>query len=127
MTRDYETPPLPFAGDPDRTCPYCGFEEPNDFLLRNNHAHDSAFATREGICVAMDLTRNHVFYDVQQVLNARTAVAAAELQGQPTKAADRHLRQAEARLTGTVARVREVWPDPTWLTEVLNQLGDDAS
>ena len=122
MTSDYETPPLPFAGDPDRTCPYCGLEEPNDFLLRNNHAHDSAFATREGICVAMDLTRNHVLHDVQRVLDSRVEVATAQLHGKSTKVANRHLSQAEGILKRSVARARDAWPDPTWLTEALNRL-----
>lgn len=124
LTSDYETPPLPFAGDPDRTCPYCGYEEPYEFLLKNNHAHDSAFADRAGICIAMDLTRNHVVYDVQKVLDGRVEVATTRLQARPTKAADRNLSQAEATLKRSVARARDVWPDPAWLTDALTSLTD---
>lgn len=123
MTSDYETPPLPFAGHPDRTCPYCGFEEPNELLLRTNHAHESALAQRKGVCIAMDLTRNHVLHDIQQLLDARAQVATAQLQGRSTNTADRRLQQAQAALSRSVARARDVWTDPTWLTDALNQLG----
>lgn len=121
MTKYYETPPLPFAGAPNRTCPYCGFEEPNELLLTQNHAHDSELARREGICIAMDLTRNHVYYYVQRVLDARHEVATARLQGKPTKGADRKLKGDEDNLRRCVRRVHEVWPNPTWLREVLDQ------
>ena len=126
MTRDYETPPLPFAGDPDRTCPYCGYEEPNDLLLRNNHGHDSALTASQGICIAMDLTRNHVLHDLQQVLDARAVVATARLQGRSTKPADRSLQQAQGALNRSIARVRDVWPDPAWLTDALTPLTDPS-
>ena len=122
MTRDYETPPLPFTGDPDRTCPYCGFEEPNEHLLGNNHAPGSALAQSQGICSAMDLTRNHVFYDVQRVLDARAEAATMRLQGRSTQAAERSQHQAQTALTRSVARAREVWLDPAWLTDALTPL-----
>lgn len=31
-----ETPPLPFAGAPDRTCPHCGIEEPTEEQLQES-------------------------------------------------------------------------------------------
>lgn len=119
MTQDYETPPLPFAGDPDRTCPYCGQEEPTTWLLENNHRPDSARAQPEGLCVAMELTRSHVHHHVQAVLDARANVATAQLHDQPAKRAQQQLAQTEKALSRSVARAREVWPDPTWVTNAL--------
>lgn len=123
MTADYETPPLPFAGEPDRTCPWCGKEEPNELLLANNHGPDLGRALAEQECTAMDLTRRHVDHDVQAVLDARADVATHRLHGQPTQRAENQLQHAQARLNRSVARAREVWPDPSWVARALALLG----
>lgn len=112
MTSDYETPPLPFAGDPDRTCPYCGHEEPNDFLLTINHAPDSDLAAPAGICIAMELTRFHVMRDVQRVLDGRAEAPTAVLLGLTTETADRGLKQADAALKRSITRARECGSTP---------------
>ncbi len=124
MTNDFETPPLPWAGDPGRTCRHCGLEEPNEYLLQINHGNDSATAERDGICIAMGLTRTHVLNDIQRVLDSRSKIATLRLRGQPTKAADGGLNRAQTALKLSIARARDVWPDLTWLTEALDQMGD---
>lgn len=126
MTDHLGTPPLPWAGDPDRTCPHCGEEAPNELLLRTNHAQDGGLTGREGICLAMDLTRGHVLDAIQQVLDARAEVASRQLQARPVRAAERALVRAEGTLRRSVAHAREVWPDPGWLIEVLTPLADPA-
>lgn len=54
--------PLPFTGDPALTCPWCGTEEPNAYVLANNHAPDTYRARRDRRCCAQDITGNHVRY-----------------------------------------------------------------
>lgn len=53
---------LPFTGDPARTCPWCGTEEPNEYVLGINHAPDSIRAGMYRECVAQALAGNHVRY-----------------------------------------------------------------
>lgn len=123
---DPAVPMLPFTGPSDRTCPYCGAEEASDWLLSNNHGVPSDFATERGICVAMDLTRNHVVYDVRRLSEAR-AEAAQDLQGRARRVANRELEEASAALRRSITRAREVWCDPTWLPRVLaGQHEDDT-
>ena len=126
MVKDYETPPLPWAGDPARTCPFCGLEEATGQLLETNHAHKSVIAERMGVCLAMDRTRVQVLRDAQCVLDARVALATARLIGGSAELAiaDRDLKETEAALQRGVGRVREVWPDPQWLPGVLAQLAE---
>lgn len=124
MTADYETPPLPFTGDPARTCCWCGHEEPNEFLLANNHGPDSGRAVAIQACTAMDLTQSHVQHDVQAVLDARVDVESRRLHGQPTTGADRHLQDAQSALSRSVARARAVWLDPARVTSTVALLGD---
>ncbi len=114
-----ETPPLPFFGDPERTCPYCGREEPNEFLLANNHAHESTRAKRSGSCVAMDLTRNHLLHDLQQLRGARARLADTKGDEKAGEAANR-VFAAEAALRRSVAHASAVWPDVAWITEALH-------
>ena len=94
---------LPFTGDPERTCPYCGSEEPNAWLLRNNHWVPSPFVECFGICIAMDLTRNHVRHDARQLAEAQ----------------EKDLDRCRISLARSVARAREVWPSTEWLPQVL--------
>lgn len=72
----------------------------------------------------MDLTRRHVHHDVQAVLDARVDVATHRLHGQPTQRAEKQLQQAQLRLNRSVARAREVWPDPSWVVLALALLAD---
>lgn len=88
---------LPFTGPAERTCPYCGEEEANAWLLSNNHWVPSQFVAERGICVAMDLTRNHVVHDVRRLAEARVE-AAQQIQGRARKVAVRELEQATAAL-----------------------------
>ena len=120
---DCVTPPLPWAGDPDRTCRHCGLEEPDEESLSQNHAPGSRAGQDEGICAAMDRSRQQVLDAVQRVLDRRVEVATAELQDRPTRAAVRRLAADEATLRRYVAQARAVWPDPTWLPGALAHLG----
>lgn len=115
---------LPFTGPAERTCPYCGAEEANAWLLSNNHWVPSQFVAERGICVAMDLTRNHVVHDVRRLAEARVE-AAQQIQGRARKVAVRELEQATAALNRSVIRAREVWAASTWLSVVLTGAAAD--
>lgn len=118
-----ETPPLPWAGDPLRTCPHCGCEEPSEQLLETNHAPRKDSAEEEGVCEAMHQTRHHVLDAVQGVLDARSAIATAQLTGQSMRCPARKIATAEAALRAAVMAARNVWPDPVWLSAVMTNPG----
>ena len=59
-------------------CPWCGAEEPLAFLLMQNHwvgprePGEYDWPAEHGRCIAQDLTRNHVAYDVRMIQTAGT-------------------------------------------------------
>ena len=112
---------LPFTGEANRTCAYCGREEPNDFLRDNNHSDRFTGARMSGECMAMSLTRNHVFYDVDQVEQARWQLENAGHKQLVKRRGD--LTHAQVTLRRSLARVRQVWPDLAELNTNLAEHG----
>jgi hypothetical protein len=107
----FDSPPSPHAEDESvRICSCCGAEEVSGWLLRNNHG--PADYRAGGVCMAMNLTRNHVVYYGREVARIR--------QVEPrTKTVAAELARAEEGLADSIARVRTVWPDTSWLSDVL--------
>ena len=61
-------------------CPWCGGEEPSEWLLRNNHwvrlpGDDTGYdwCAERGMCLAMNLTQNHVTHAGELVRRGKAA------------------------------------------------------
>lgn len=58
-------------------CPWCRKVEPSESLLQTNHWPVSALSLEERACIAMNLTRNHLIYDLQEGRDPRMSEARA--------------------------------------------------
>ncbi len=101
--------------DDPHACPWCGAVEPNAFLLQNNHwvetPRGSGFdwCNEHGLCIAMDLTRNHVLYYARRLTDPTYGGELCAC------SSARHKPSADCArdgLTRAIARIEEVWPLP---------------
>lgn len=105
---------MPEYFDDPHTCPWCGQTEPNAFLLQNNHwvktPRGSGFdwCREHGLCVAMDLTRNHVTYYVRMLTDPDYQRGHCACWKHRTWKPE----CARAELRRCIARVEQVWPLP---------------
>lgn len=100
------------APAPVTTCRWCGRNERNEFLCRNNHAPDCYRAQATTWCTAMDLTLSHCVY-WQHALKGTVIPAKGH-------------RPAEVELAAAIARAEQVWgPRVAELHAVLADQGID--
>lgn len=109
--------------DDPHTCPWCGRTEANAFLLQNNHwvkpeghaGYD--WCKDHGMCIAMDLTRNHVLYYARLLTDptySRPSYCQFHERTHPWKA-----DCSRAMLREEIKDVERVWPPDRldWLDE----------
>lgn len=109
----WETPRPPEPQGPF-TCPWCHFEEPTFWALQHNHWVNTPFTEIHGLCIAMDLTRNHVIYGARQVSTTDAKTSCSDHRRCPPGC-------ALDGLLAAVARARAVWPPERldWLPDAL--------
>lgn len=108
--------------DDPHTCPWCLHTEPNAFLLQNNHwvktarGSDFDWCETHGLCIAMDLTRNHVLYYARRITDPSYG---GELCACSSSRHAPRVECARAGLERCLRRVRQVWPLPRqhWISE----------
>lgn len=109
------------------TCPWCGTNEPNEFLLQNNHwvkpeGHTGYdWCQANGMCIAQSLTQNHVSYDC-----ARLGHPILARNNQPDRPTTKKGRAAAiAQLRRDIERAAQLWShrdDADWLDDARQVL-----
>jgi hypothetical protein len=110
-----------FLEDEPRTCPWCGTVEATAWLLNNNHwvkpqGHTGYdWCEAHGMCIATDLTRNHVLYYARVLTDPSYQRGRCACYEHRAWQAD----CARAALERCIARAEEVWPLPrrAWIEE----------
>ena len=104
------------------TCPWCGQTEVNEWLLGANHWVKPAghlgfdWCQAHGMCIAMELTRNHVLYAARLIADP-TAIDPEVGCCHRHRRVDRDCLRDQLRRY--LARARQVWPIPRqhWIGE----------